>query len=94
MSRRPERALATWPKPGRAGQSSAPESETDLPLLGSGRLLTAAEVGAVLSVAPRRVYALRDAGLIGYKIGRSLRFAPSDVLRFLEEGRDRAWPAS
>jgi excisionase family DNA binding protein len=57
--------------------------------LSSGRLLDAAEVAQVLGISVRRVYAIRDQGLIhAIKIGRSLRFAPSDLMDLLEAGRD------
>lgn len=65
----------------------------DLLLLAEPRLLTAAEVARVLGVDRRRVYALRDGGeLVAHRIGRrTLRFAPADVLRLIEAGRDEEW---
>jgi hypothetical protein len=39
------------------------------------------------------VYSLRDQGVLrGIKIGRSLRFSPSDVAAVLEQGHDEEWP--
>jgi excisionase family DNA binding protein len=61
----------------------------DLSLLGEGRLVTVDEVAHVLNVDRRRVYVLRDAGLLpGFAIGRSIRFAPSAVLDLLVSCQD------
>ena len=72
------------------GESSVDRTElSELPLLAAGRQLTPEEVGLLLGVNRRRVYAIRESGsLTGYKVGRSLRFAPSEVIRLLEDGRD------
>lgn len=48
-----------------------------------GAMLTAAEAARTLGVSARMVYALFKAGkLAGYKIGRAIRFAETDVEDF------------
>jgi excisionase family DNA binding protein len=71
------------------GEGSGPagfKAEMSIPL---DRLLTPDEVARTLAVTRRRVYTLKDSGLLpGVRIGRSLRFRGIDVLELLERSRD------
>lgn len=49
------------------------------------RLLTAAELAGMLRLSPKTIQRLTGRGLLPcIRIGRSVRFAPGDVARWLE----------
>ncbi|MDD3927037.1 MAG: helix-turn-helix domain-containing protein [bacterium] len=51
------------------------------------KLLTVANVAELLSIPPQRVYALCEKGIIPYiRVGRSLRFSPEQLERFIADG--------
>jgi excisionase family DNA binding protein len=55
------------------------------------RLLTPDETCQILRVSIRRLYALKDSGLLpAYRVGRSLRFSAADIVAMLENSREES----
>jgi hypothetical protein len=53
--------------------------------MATGVLMKIAEVGAVLDLAPATIHSLP---LPSIRLGRSLRFDPADVRRFIESSKE------